>query len=251
MLSKEGRKFIEDLRAYFISYGIKEAEMEEFLEEAKDHLLEGEKNGKTVEDIFGKSPKSYAKEVASVLSVSKKENIMLIIHLIIGIFGTVLVANLIQSPLNISWIELIGYPVSFILWIVFTVIAFRMTSFMSEMRRFLYTWLYMMIPSTATIGVLFLNRLHDHAILTVDGMARWILGIILIITILINLSALINFKFSITYVMLVFGSLFLFEYFKLEQFVYSELRFIPPIVFAFALWHFYGRKIVNNERTNS
>lgn len=60
------------MRGYLASYGIKESEAESFLEEAKVHLIEGEKNGKTVEDIFGKSPEKYAKELVSVLTVSKK-----------------------------------------------------------------------------------------------------------------------------------------------------------------------------------
>ena len=128
MLSEDNKRYIESMRGYLASYGIKESEAESFLEEAKVHLIEGEKNGKTVEDIFGKTPKKYAKELVSVLTVSKKENIKHISNLLIAIFGFVIIANLINTSLELSIIELLGYPLSFILWIIFSVLALRMTS---------------------------------------------------------------------------------------------------------------------------
>ena len=64
-ISKQGEQFILDLNLYLISTGKSEKEIKEFIEEAEEHLILGEKEGKTVEDIFGTSPEEYAKSVAN------------------------------------------------------------------------------------------------------------------------------------------------------------------------------------------
>ena len=51
-ISKQGEQFILDLNLYLISTGKSEKEIKEFIEEAEEHLILGEKEGKTVEDIF-------------------------------------------------------------------------------------------------------------------------------------------------------------------------------------------------------
>lgn len=244
MISKEGKQYIESMRGYLISHGIKESEIEEFLEEAEVHLIEGEQNGKTIEDIFGKSAKKYAKEIVAVSSVSIKENTKYIINLIIAIFGLTITAILINRPIELSVFELIGYPVSFILWIAFLIIALRIPSFNSKVNEFLLTFLCMLIPSAGTVGVLVYSQSYNETIVTIEGIPRYVIGSILIIAMLINFAVLFNIKFSFLYVILVFGSLCLFEYFKLEQVMYSELRFVLAGILSYLVWRFYGRKIL-------
>ncbi len=48
---------------YLTTKGMKEEDVDAFLEDAELHLIEGEKRGKNVEDIFGDSPKEYANQL--------------------------------------------------------------------------------------------------------------------------------------------------------------------------------------------
>ena len=59
--------------------------MDAFLEDAELHLIEGEKEGKTVSDIFGDSPKEYAEELAKEMERDKGGSIKTILGMIIGI----------------------------------------------------------------------------------------------------------------------------------------------------------------------
>ena len=49
--------------------------MDAFLADAELHLIEGEKEGKTVSDIFGDSPKEYAEELAKEMEKDKSGSI--------------------------------------------------------------------------------------------------------------------------------------------------------------------------------
>lgn len=184
----------------------------------------------------------------AVSTISIKENIKHIINLIIGTFGFIITAILINRPLELSVLELVGYPVSFILWIAFAIVTLRMTSFKSKTNELLLTFLCALIPSAVTVAVLIYSQSYNETILTIEGIPRYVLGSILIIVMIINFAVLFNLKFSFLYVILVFGSLWLFEYFKLEQVMYSELRFVLPGVLTYLMWRFYGRKILLDQQ---
>lgn len=71
-ISKEGDKFLIDTKVYLLTKGIKKEDVNAFLEDAELHLIEGEKQGKTVRDVFGDSPKEFAKQLASEMEVDKR-----------------------------------------------------------------------------------------------------------------------------------------------------------------------------------
>ncbi len=45
-VSKEGEEFLIDTKVYLITKGIKEEDVDAFLEDAELHLIEGEKRGR-------------------------------------------------------------------------------------------------------------------------------------------------------------------------------------------------------------
>ena len=51
-ISKEGEEFILSLNMYLVSTGKSEAEIKEFIEEAEQHLILGEQEGKSLKDIL-------------------------------------------------------------------------------------------------------------------------------------------------------------------------------------------------------
>lgn len=94
-ISKEGEKFLIDTKVYLITKGIKEEDVDAFLEDAELHLIEGEKREKTVSDIFGDSPKEYAEELAKEMEKDKSGSIKSILGMIIGIGGYWLLTNIL------------------------------------------------------------------------------------------------------------------------------------------------------------
>lgn len=62
-LSQESNRFIENLRLYLFSKGKKQADIEEVAEELAEHLYEAEQNGKSIEQIVGKSPQEYMESI--------------------------------------------------------------------------------------------------------------------------------------------------------------------------------------------
>ncbi|MCO7127099.1 DUF1129 family protein [Sporolactobacillus shoreicorticis] len=68
LLTKENEKYYDDMLVYIrIKSKVSAQESEEILMELLDHLIEGQQDGKTAADIFGKNPKGYADELISEL----------------------------------------------------------------------------------------------------------------------------------------------------------------------------------------
>lgn len=72
LLTEENEKYYSDLLIYIRSnMSVSERATEEILLEILEHLLEGQREGKTAEEIFGKNPKEYADEILGLLPKEK------------------------------------------------------------------------------------------------------------------------------------------------------------------------------------
>ena len=127
-ISKESQDFLDNLRVYLISSGKKEVEINEIIEELEDHLCEAEKNGKNIDDIIGKSPKEYMNQVASEMPLDLKGLVKYVPIIMIGAIAFVLTGKAIRGILEFSIIELVGYPLIFLLSLLTTAIVFRYVS---------------------------------------------------------------------------------------------------------------------------
>ena len=121
-ISKEGEKFLIDTKVYLTTKGMKEEDVDAFLEDAELHLIEGEKRGKNVEDIFGDSPKEYANQLVKEMQVDYKRNLGWLATAVISILCYWTIPDLLfrnlNEPYTISLIGLIGYPVILLLMIM-------------------------------------------------------------------------------------------------------------------------------------
>ena len=127
-ISKESQDFLDNLRVYLISSGKKEVEINEIIEELEDHLCEAEKNGKNIDDIIGKSPKEYMNQVASEMSFDLKGLVKYIPIILIGAIAFIITGKAIRGILEFSIIELVGYPLVFLLSLLTIAIVFRYAS---------------------------------------------------------------------------------------------------------------------------
>ncbi|HHT7235406.1 MULTISPECIES: DUF1129 domain-containing protein [Bacillus] len=185
-VSKEGEKFLIDTKVYLITKGIKEADVDAFLEDAELHLIEGEKKGKTVSDIFGDSPKAYAEELAKEMEKDKNGSIKSILGMIIGIGGYWLLTNILfESPnheFTLTNVQLIGYPIVLMITLAGTIFAFKMSSFKSKLKEFSILYLASMIPILLLVLLIFMNKWYGTPIVNLSAMQSYILaGTILIV----------------------------------------------------------------------
>lgn len=78
MLSAKSEQFLVELRMYLMQRGKSDEDINEVVNELESHLIESEKNGKSVESIVGKDPKQYMKSIGESLPIASKELMILI-----------------------------------------------------------------------------------------------------------------------------------------------------------------------------
>ncbi|PGM94831.1 DUF1129 domain-containing protein [Bacillus cereus] len=189
-VSKEGEKFLIDTKVYLITKGIKEADLDAFLEDAELHLIEGEQEGKTVNDIFGDSPKEYAEELAKEMEKDKGGSIKTILGMIIGIGGYWLLTNILfESPnheFTLTNVQLIGYPIVLMITIVGIVFAFKMSSFKSKIKEFSIIYVAALLPILLLVLLMFMNKWYGTPVLQLTTMQSYILAGVILLVLLIG-----------------------------------------------------------------
>lgn len=77
LLTKENELYYSDMLVYIrLQLLISEEKTEEILVELLDHLLDGQKDGKTAEEIFGEDPRAYADEIIAQLPLEERKSIV-------------------------------------------------------------------------------------------------------------------------------------------------------------------------------
>ncbi|HDR7791765.1 TPA: DUF1129 domain-containing protein [Bacillus luti] len=185
-VSKEGEKFLIDTKVYLITKGMKEDDVDAFIEDAELHLIEGEKEGKTVKDIFGDSPKEYAEELAKEMEKDKGGSIKSILAMIIGIGGYWLLTNILfESPNHeflLTNVQLVGYPIVLMVTVAGIIFAFKMSSFKSKIKEFSIIYVAALLPILLLVLLMFMNKWYGTPVLQLTTMQSFILaGTILIV----------------------------------------------------------------------
>ncbi|MDF9446553.1 hypothetical protein COI41_03315 [Bacillus toyonensis] len=189
-VSKEGEEFLIDTKVYLITKGIKEEDVDAFLEDAELHLIEGEKKGKTVSDIFGDSPKEYAEELVKEMEKDKSGSIKSILGMIIGIGGYWLLTNILFGSPNheftLTNVQLIGYPIVLMITIVGIIFAFKMSSFKSKIKEFSIIYVAALLPILLLVLLMFMNKWYGTPVLQLTTIQSYILAGIVLLVLLIG-----------------------------------------------------------------
>ena len=107
-LSPQNDKYYSDMLIYIrLQLSLSEQQSEEVLMEMLDHLLDGQHEGKSAQDIFGDDPKRYADEIILNLpKEQKREVIPFILRIVIDLVSWMLmirgVVILVISQFNIG-----------------------------------------------------------------------------------------------------------------------------------------------------
>jgi len=151
LLTTENEAYYGDLMVYIrLQLSLSEQQTEEILMELLNHLLEGQKDGKTARQIFGDDPKGFADEIIEQLPQEEKRNVLqFIAALTLNVLGLMLIVR--------SAVTLI---VSFFIEVDMEVNLFK-TAFVT-----------LFILSTVGFGVWFIFRLIRNSLFTGKGQTK-------------------------------------------------------------------------------
>ncbi|MFS0861167.1 HAAS domain-containing protein [Fredinandcohnia sp. 179-A 10B2 NHS] len=175
-LSKESQEFLKNVRVYLVSSGKNEQEIEDMIEELEDHLNEAEKNGKSVDDIIGMSPREYMNSLSEEMSFDLLGVLKYMGLISLGVIAYIIMGDAIKGELEYSVLELIGYPLIYILFLFLTASSFKYVSStdISKAKEWTLFFILGLTPITLFIALIFLNRLVDTPTIVFNSLGRTI-----------------------------------------------------------------------------
>ncbi|WP_342715609.1 DUF1129 domain-containing protein [Bacillus paramycoides] len=223
MLSSEARKFLLDMRLFLTAKGVKESDIENFIEDAELHLIEGESDGKSVEDVFGSSPKEYANELVKVMERDRQETWKQIGFTVMNIVSFWIIASILivnNGLLQMSLIQCVGYSFSLILVVIGPNFLLRKMTFITSFSKTWFSmWFLVMIAPMFLMGVItVLDVIYPTKMFIFTQMQSYLLaGGIFIITVAVNMY--FDGWFKNLYLIIPLSIMLLFKTFTLEDLV--------------------------------
>jgi len=159
-LSEKSKTFLGDLRVYLFSSGKNSEDIDDVVEQLEVHLVEAEKNGKSIDKIIGDSPKDYMNQLSSEMTVDIKSSLKNISIIILGAFSFFIIGDAINGNLAYSLLELFGYLVIALIFIVTVFVAFKYISGrgLSNLQQMMVLFPVTMLLMGMFIGLIYLNR---------------------------------------------------------------------------------------------
>lgn len=197
-LSSESNRFIEKLRLYLFSQGIKQSDIEEVADNLAQKLYEMERNNEPIEQITDKSPQEYLDELKE--EVNKKKNISvswLIPYILIGaiifmVFGDVLRGVLYGEIVAYSLFRILSTVVIGLLFIIGSVFAIRYTSKiqLSVSKEYMILAIPAVIGMILFVAAYFMDGYVETSLVTIHSSGDMILlGLATVIAILLSVWA--------------------------------------------------------------
>ncbi|MDA1676528.1 MULTISPECIES: DUF1129 domain-containing protein [unclassified Bacillus cereus group] len=193
MLSNEGQKFLDDTQGYLRTKGIRETDIISFIEDAELHLIEGEKKGKTVSDIFGHASQEYANQLAEEMDIDRKGNYKLLLYFIVNLLAFTMMKSVFFSEFNhrlsYSLIELIGYPIMIFVGITVLIWGMRTASFKRKRTEFLIMYISGAIWFLLIFSIALLNKFYGTTFIKFTSTESLILvGVVVLLAVVINIK---------------------------------------------------------------
>lgn len=241
-ISKEGEEFILNLNMYLMSTGKSENEIKEFIDEAEEHLIFGEQEGKSVEDIFGNSPEEYAKSVANELSFSKKELIETALIFILGFVTWIFLGKIENGMVKVSIMEAILSPLDYVVTMLLLIFLARKFAFKD--KKFIIGIFFLIFINLCVLIIIeLLGRNMEQSIVINKLVVSIIIGILFV------LSVIISKKIGAWYLMMafIFNIPSIIESFTNISFGNTVLVYIIPLLLCISLSIFESIRIIKSK----
>jgi DNA-binding ferritin-like protein (Dps family) len=178
-LSAKSQEFLENLRLYLFSSGKKTEEIEEVIEELRDHLQEAEQAGKNVGHIIGQSPKHYMEKLSQEMRTDIKGWTKMIPIFIIGVFAYFLLGDALHGTIHYSLYDLIGFPFICLLLLKVYLVTFKLLAKgkSSILREFVVFYGVGLLSVSLFVGLLLMDKKFGTPLFEWDSMmARILVG---------------------------------------------------------------------------
>jgi uncharacterized membrane-anchored protein len=161
-LSDKSRKFIDDLKLYLFSSGKNDQEIKEIAEELEDHLYEAERNGKSIDQIVGASPKEYMVSISNEMKIDYRAWAKYIPLIFIGAMSFSVFGDLLQGTLSYSILAILGTILHCSIFIAGLAIAFRFIAShqVSKVKEFFILLLPIFISMLFIGGVIVADSIY-------------------------------------------------------------------------------------------
>ncbi|MEH7387028.1 hypothetical protein V7147_16695 [Bacillus sp. JJ1521] len=111
MLSAKSEAFIDNLKIYLMMSGKKDQDVKELIEELKDHLIEVEKSGRSINDIIDQTPEQYMASLKQEMKTDYKQLVKFLPFYILGVIAYFLIGPAIRGEFELNIIQVIGMPI--------------------------------------------------------------------------------------------------------------------------------------------
>lgn len=189
MLSKESEQFLGNLRAYLMTTGKRDQEVLEIVEELESHLKEAEVDGKSVDDIIGKSPKAYMESIANEMQSDVKRSVFTGLAIILGALSIAILPEIVGGELTFTLFKLVGMLLVFALFTVSLVVIARKLSAQNSPSAKVITLitLLLLLQLLVFIGIFLVDDRIASPLIELSGTSAYAVGAILL-CLLIGLS---------------------------------------------------------------
>ncbi|MDR4885938.1 hypothetical protein RGU12_00070 [Fredinandcohnia sp. QZ13] len=111
MLSTKSEAFIDNLRMYLMMSGKNDQEINELIEELKDHLIEVEKSGRSLNDIIDQTPEQYMASLKQEMKTDYKSLLKFLPLFFLGVIAYFLIGPAIRGEFALNIVQVIGMPI--------------------------------------------------------------------------------------------------------------------------------------------
>ncbi|WP_163529505.1 DUF1129 family protein [Halobacillus ihumii] len=188
-LSNQSREFLENLRLYLVSSGKNEEDIEDIVNELGDHLSEAEKQGKSVQDIVGQSPKEYMEQLGGEMRIDSKSIVKYGIFLLVGALSYILLGDVINGGVELSVMQAVGYPIIFCLFVGLIVGVFRnlASSQPGKIKQWTLLGILGIVPLLLLLCLIMLNEAYKTPTIQFSDAAN-ILTAVIAVAVFIGMS---------------------------------------------------------------
>mgnify|MGYP001954340353 CR=1 FL=1 len=102
--------FIDNLRMYLMMSGKNEQEIKELIGELEGHLIETEKNGRSINDIIDQTPEQYMASLKQEMKTDYNRLIKFLPLYFLGVIAYFLIGPAISGEFELNIIQVIGIP---------------------------------------------------------------------------------------------------------------------------------------------
>lgn len=185
MLSKESEQFLNNLRAYLMTRGKKETAVLEIVDDLRNHLLEAEQDGKSVESIIGQSPEAYMKSIGQEMRTDMMPFLGRIILTVTSALVFYILILYDKGVITVSSFEIIAISAVYVFGILLIVLFGYFASAKNKSMTFSVSFIvgFFLLQFILVTMIIFGADHVTSTVITIEGVAaQWVrIGAVIII----------------------------------------------------------------------